>query len=350
VTCRMRRRLLLVLVLLGLVVPMASAPAGAAEICGNANLGTRLDCLGNLTGRDHGSVVLVYLSRQIPLGSGFPPADLKKNQSEFGTGPVVVSVPKGQPTGPGGTILLILAGRRLVAPDSVISPLDAGTVRLLKAASVCGTGSRTICDLVSSKTAVSGASLIGNHFADDYGTNADPPAPAGNTAPIRRTSTPRSAPAKPGSGSHGGSGTYLWYVLVVVVLGALAVGVIMRRSSVARSAGAGGARGARLAGTPPGTTPVERTNPPHRIHQPSAPPAPPSGLGRTAVVRTALRPQGYVEIDHCLVRAAWADPGTPPPALGERVAIVRGTGQDADLFFAYPATTDSDQREKKYAP
>ena len=72
----------------------------------------------------------------------------------------------------------------------------------------------------------------------------------------------------------------------------------------------------------------------------AAPPAPrPAELHR-ATVATDLHPQGYVEIDECLYRAVWSEPGEPPPDPGEPVEVglpdVRGAGRDADVLLAFP--------------
>src|SRR5690606_4496815 len=57
-----------------------------------------------------------------------------------------------------------------------------------------------------------------------------------------------------------------------------------------------------------------------------------TGPRRTATVRTALHPQGYVEMDRCLYRAEWSEPDVPPPAPGAPVAIVEGAGQPRVLL------------------
>lgn len=46
------------------------------------------------------------------------------------------------------------------------------------------------------------------------------------------------------------------------------------------------------------------------------------GPVRTAVVRTCLRPQGYVEFDGWLHRTTWAEPSLTPPGPGARVDVV----------------------------
>ncbi|MDX2835861.1 hypothetical protein PV463_35615, partial [Streptomyces scabiei] len=59
---------------------------------------------------------------------------------------------------------------------------------------------------------------------------------------------------------------------------------------------------------------------------------------RTAVVRTELHPQGYVELDRVLRRAVWAEPGRPPPAPGGLVDVTDARERDSDVLYAFPPT------------
>ncbi len=59
---------------------------------------------------------------------------------------------------------------------------------------------------------------------------------------------------------------------------------------------------------------------------------------RTAVVRTELHPQGYVEVDRVLRRAVWAEPGRPPPAPGSLVDVTDARERDSDVLYAFPPT------------
>ncbi|MFE2302086.1 hypothetical protein ACFXAW_28310 [Streptomyces sp. NPDC059445] len=62
------------------------------------------------------------------------------------------------------------------------------------------------------------------------------------------------------------------------------------------------------------------------------------GPARPAVVRTELHPQGYVEVDHVLYRAVWAEPGRPPPAPGGLVDVTEAGERDSDVLYAFPPT------------
>jgi len=62
------------------------------------------------------------------------------------------------------------------------------------------------------------------------------------------------------------------------------------------------------------------------------------GPARSAVVRTELHPQGYVEVDDVLYRAVWAEPDRPPPAPGGLVDVTEAGERDSDVLYAFPPT------------
>ncbi|MFI0444544.1 hypothetical protein [Actinomadura sp. 6N118] len=229
---------------------------------------------------------------------------------------LVVSVPargqKGQPqvTGPGGTVLLILARKkehRLISPDITVSALGPETLKPLRDAGLCD----DICDAVSNNTSPSARELIDNDLATDIKNPDD-----------------------------GGPPIFWFLVAFGVVLALLGWLLLMVRR------GSGNARRPAYATEPaahperfqPTPTPTNQG----RTPEPAGParwesrriPMPP-GPKRTATVRTALHPQGYVELDRCLYRAVWADLVAPPPTLGDDVDVVEGTGKDADILFAF---------------
>ncbi|WRZ90925.1 hypothetical protein OHB54_18705 [Streptomyces sp. NBC_01007] len=122
----------------------------------------------------------------------------------------------------------------------------------------------------------------------------------------------------------------------------VAVGTLSRRSLAAPGVGAVPAAMAPRPRTRPRThVPDEATtrlratpSPPHRGRSVGNVPGP----ARPAVVRTELHPQGYVEIDHVLYRAVWAEPGRPPPAPGGPVDVTEARERDSDLLYAFPPT------------
>ncbi|KAB2339758.1 hypothetical protein [Actinomadura rudentiformis] len=262
------------------------------------------------------------------------PAAWKEYAQDLKGGDLVVSVPargqkgegqgrgqgegrgRGQPqvseeTGPGGTVLLILARKenRRISPDITVSALRPETLRPLMEAGLCDDG---LCDAVSKNTSPSARDLIKNDLATDI------------------------------EDSGGGGPRILWF-LVAFGVGLALLGwllLMVRR-------GSGRARRPAFA-----TEPSERLQPRpmyHGVHPEPAGHAGPAGPAqwesrripmprgpkRTATVRTALHPQGYVELDRCLYRAVWADLVAPPPTLGDDVDVVEGTGKDADILFAF---------------
>ncbi|MBP2401093.1 hypothetical protein [Streptomyces syringium] len=75
----------------------------------------------------------------------------------------------------------------------------------------------------------------------------------------------------------------------------------------------------------------------------------PHGPVRTAVVRTCLRPQGYVEFDGWLHRATWAEPSLTPPGPGARVDVV-GPGSGRLEAFAPGGPGRADARARGSTP
>ncbi|WP_426567626.1 hypothetical protein [Streptomyces canus] len=109
----------------------------------------------------------------------------------------------------------------------------------------------------------------------------------------------------------------------------------------------------------PRTAPFPRTDPPRRTEpsprtkppspsaagpaRPTAAPAThqrtaprPKATGPAATVRTALRPQGYVDIDGLLHRASWGGPGESPPP-GHPVDVVQGSTGELTVYAHGPA-------------
>jgi hypothetical protein len=104
----------------------------------------------------------------------------------------------------------------------------------------------------------------------------------------------------------------------VLALGALAAAAVHLRASPRGLAGAIG---------PPRTqAPQPRPAPAVRRRAPGANGTPLPAGGR-AFVRSALEPEGYVEIASCLRRVRWAEPTTQPPAPGGWVHVEMDGGR-----------------------
>jgi hypothetical protein len=348
----MTRWFLLLVLLLGPLTIVSPAAAAHSDGCdGSLVLGARLQCWAKLAkGQNGGSPVLVTLQDQVPLDDLGPDLRFSDLQSAYTAGPLVVSVPAKRATGPGGTVLMILAKNRLVAKDSLISKLNATTAQQLKNAGVCDD---ELCDWATTGD-VQGQRLLDEGLAkriDTYdvstGTQKTTTA-TGSTANAHNTHSTKAA--EPDQNSGGGGSLWLITGGAAAVLLLAVVAVAARRAAVLRTAGGPRPQVGRPrpeAGNPrtetgrqgSSSTPALPAGPgrrgargPHRSRHRAVPPGP----TRTGTVRTDLRPQGYVEIDRCLYRAAWADSDVPPPEPGGSVVIAQGTGEDSDILLAFP--------------
>ncbi|MFF7264679.1 hypothetical protein ACFZCL_30985 [Streptomyces sp. NPDC008159] len=369
-------------------VPLMS-PVAAADSCGDS-FGEKVTCGSAAISK--GAVVITLNSpleyRKLNEAQRASLENLRKD-----TNPLVVQVPKGISTGEGGTALLLMADGRLVDPDATIEPLGPDALTLLTEAGVCE--NKELCDSVDSGP--TGEQFIDKGFAADYSDHSlviDPlDTDATTKSPGSSHSDDKNSKGDQGKGGKGdkgdtaqagGGGTEaagdstswaaLWMGLLLVLL-LLAFAVVIRRSrgpvAVGHRTGSG-----RLAAMPPGggarrrePRPADGRSPTHgaarggdgrggdgRAPTQAAPDgdesttrlrvAPTARHGRqvsarpahtrTAVVRTELHPQGYVELDRVLYRAVWAEAGRPPPAPGGLVDVAEAPERDSDVLYAFP--------------
>ncbi|MFD9250875.1 MULTISPECIES: hypothetical protein [Streptomyces] len=304
--------------------------------------------------------------------------------------PLVVRVQKDKATGEGGTALLVLAEGRLVHPEARVDRLRPGPMRALKEAGLC-VDRTLICELIERKgdksASLAGKELIDAGLAADVTSHVDAIGPGEDDGkPPADTSSGGSAeqggqkqggeqavttddePAGYGSGAW----TAFWMGLLLALL-LLAFVIVIRRSrgpvavghravSPGRALGGptrptpahaarggngsgsgSGREGGREGGNGLGGAAVEGDEATTRLR---AAPAPRYGRqvgprpthSRTAVVRTELHPQGYVELDRVLRRAVWAEPGRPPPAPGALVDVADARERDSEVLYAFPPT------------
>ncbi|WP_200304265.1 hypothetical protein [Streptomyces adelaidensis] len=283
--------------------------------------------------------------------------------------PLVVQVRKGKNTGEGGTALLVLAEERLVHPGARIDRLSPGPFGKLKAAGLCA-GQDQLCELVKrdddGPATLTGKELVDAGFAADQSTHVDaiapvpgaknPPRSGPSTSPSEKSPSEKARSQEPagetvGQGNSGYSGatwTVLWMGLLLALL-LLAFVIVIRRSRGPVAVGRRALPGRTGGGTPTRAAPAhaarggdESTT---RLRVAAAP-APRHGRqvgarpahARTAVVRTELHPQGYVELDRVLRRAVWAEPGRPPPVPGGLVDVADARERDCDVLYAFPPT------------
>ncbi|MBD0745346.1 hypothetical protein BG418_27295 [Streptomyces sp. CBMA152] len=318
---------MLALALLALLLVPATS-AAAKDGC-SGDLAKRLACWADRVGTQ--DAVIVTLHTPLALDGKRDDWKISQRKSVFAQGPLVVLVPAGHATGQGGTLLLVLAGDRLVAPDAEITRLDAETVTELKNAGACP---GTVCKLVDA-TGRKGKALTGQDLID-----------AGLAAPLDKNTDSVGT-------ADGGSSLLLPALgvaaLLLVLLAAFVI--VVRRSRGPRPAYATLSSGSHAKQTPThrattATTTIPATR--HRTHGRDV--GGPSGPSRTAVVRTELHPQGYVELDDCLYRAVWAEPETPAPGPGARVEVTEGRGRDAGVLYAYGADDKTVRITNHHAP
>ncbi|MGX9883790.1 hypothetical protein [Streptomyces sp. NPDC002276] len=295
------RRTLCTALLFGLliaVIPSGSA-AAADDPCGK-DFPARLECWKGAL--DDGVVVTVTLNEPLGLDGG--------RQVRPNLGNLQVQVPAGVHTGQGGSALLVLAGHALVDRDARIDRLDKETLKDLGACN-------RVCQELS-KSPLTGGQLIDKKVGvADLGTH---------TFTV---------------GAHK-STDYLRLLFItltaVLLLLLLALLLAVRRSRAPATATATATATADAAPEPAETTARLRPVPP----APAPPPSPGRRVGprtgpsRTAVVRTALHPQGYVELDHVLYRAVWAEPDRTPPEPGAQVEVTDAREPDSDVLYAFP--------------
>ncbi|MET7482600.1 hypothetical protein [Streptomyces sp. NPDC005538] len=289
------RRTLFTALLFGLliaVIPAGPAAADAAD-CGK-DFPTRLGCWKDTL--DSGAVVTVTLNKPLNFDTGqrVSQADVRRELKNLR-----VQVPAGVHTGQGGTALFILAGSRLVDPDARIDKLDTKTLNALG-----GCGGDDVCKALQG-SALTGRQLIEKHGVAELG------------------------------GHKSSNYPLILFVALIAVLLLLVLGLLLavRRSRAPAVAMAGAAEvrseetTARLRPVPPAPAPT--ASPGRRV-------GPRTGPSRTAVVRTALHPQGYVELDHVLYRAVWTEPDRTPPEPGAYVEVTDAREPDSDVLYAFP--------------
>ncbi|WP_234444623.1 hypothetical protein [Streptomyces sp. NRRL F-525] len=272
------------------VIPAGPAAAAGAD-CGK-NFPTRLGCWQDAL--DDGAVVTVTLNKPLGFDAGQKGGEAAVRRDLKN---LRVQVPAGVHTGQGGTALLVLAGHALVDRDARIDRLDARTLAELPA-----------CDGDLCK-ALKNSSFTGGQLIDK-----------------------KVGVAELGGGRKSTDHTrvLLLALTAVLLLLLLALLLAVRRSRTPAteisSEETSAETTARLRPVPPAPAPSSYGR---QV-------GPRTGPSRTAVVRTALHPQGYVELDHVLYRAVWAEPDRTPPVPGAYVEVTDAREADSDVLYAFP--------------
>ncbi|MFF7885648.1 hypothetical protein ACH40F_57790 [Streptomyces sp. NPDC020794] len=262
---------------------------------------------------------------------------------------LVVEVPAKQHTGPGGTVLLLLAGVRWVEPSAYIDRLSSQAVNDLKNVSACDFKNRgDLCAQLSDHP-LRGSDLIKADPRSDRSQHVysvvAPADPVTSTPSTAHAPTEQAKDTKSNGPLFDKKTTTLTALCALLVLLLTAFLLLVRRSS------RGPATAAPHLAAPAATPAAEPTAPAPRPRSSDEPttrlaptPAPRHGRevggrkepAQTAVVRTDLHPQGYVELHDVLYRAVWADPGRPPPAPGGLVDVSDARERDSDVLYAFP--------------
>lgn len=313
------RRSLLFAVFFGMVVALLPAGAAGAATC-DGNFGARLKCWSSSIEKNG---VLVTLDDPVPFEDKALDSRraAEKNLWDHRAN-LVVEVPQGGSTGGGGTVLLLLAGTGWIAGDTTIDKLPDAALKDLENVSVCG-GSAS--DLKEVCERLAGGPLSGEEFL----------AEAPGTYRLHQSYSVA-------TGDESGT-DFLLIITVSALLVALltALVLVIRRSSRAAPRRTLATAGGGTVPTANSRAADEKTT--HLRVEPAArqgrrvgnvP-----GPARSAVVRTELHPQGYVELDRVLYRAVWAEPGRPPPAPGGLVDVTDARERDSDVLYAFPPTT-----------
>ncbi|WP_327431306.1 hypothetical protein [Streptomyces sp. NBC_01236] len=358
------RRSLFLTVLFGMAVAPASAGAVASadDLCGDT-FKERLQCWSQTI--DKGAVH-VTLDGQVQFDSDARDRQNRRDVERTVWNKrdnLVVEVPAGARTGEGGTVLLLLAKTGWVAENAQIAKLPPEAVKDLQSVNACPRTLKNPKDLCTRLATgpLPGSELIAANPGSYRPLHAYSVAAKGGKGKGNGNgngSTPSSPPtsSKPHSSkpSHEGSSGKGWdgltqllaglCVVLVVLLAVLlflirrssrAVGTLSRRALATPGVGAVPVTAARTHAPDETTTRLRVTPTPRYGRRVGNVPGP----ARSAVVRTELHPQGYVELDRVLYRAVWAEPGRPPPAPGGLVDVTDARERDSDVLYAFPPTT-----------
>lgn len=312
------RRSLFSAVFFGMLVALFPTGAVADAECGGKEFESRLQCWSEAIGT--GDAVLITLDDEVPYNGKEPDrrnaeAALWKVRQNL-----TVEVPTGRSTGEGGTVLLLLAGTGWIAQDTTIDKLPDAALKDPGNRPVCAASApelKDVCEQLADRP------LSGKDFL----------------AKAPDTYRPQQAYSV---ASDDESGIDLLLVgtsaLLVLLLAALVL--VIRRSSRAAprrtlaAAGGGTIPTAHNHAADEKTTHLRTTPSPRYGRRVGNVPGP----AKSAVVRTELHPQGYVELDRVLYRAVWAEPGRPPPAPGGLVDVTDARERDSDVLYAFPPT------------
>ncbi|WP_338930629.1 hypothetical protein WEB32_02405 [Streptomyces netropsis] len=312
-----------VLVALGAVVAL-SAPSSPARSSVPAELSLTAEALGRT--QQHGTL-LVRVPEKLDFSGGDIQQGVRKVLEARKDRYLIVDLTGSRHSGEAGTMLLLLANERVIPDDLAVESLQKSgdVLESREAAELCRGNNATVCDLLRQKGKLD-QQAIKSHLQSGKASAPQVRQHAAKlTLPQNQSVTKppqKGADAQRPTGSGGGPDpTDVLLIALVALLALVALAVYKtRRPVVTAGTGRPLPPGFLLSGAPtsadrPSSVPTGRP----RL---AVVRRPLDGPVRTAVVRTCLRPQGYVEFDGWLHRATWAGPPLTPPRPGARVDVV----------------------------
>ncbi|MEV6775046.1 hypothetical protein [Streptomyces syringium] len=263
-----------------------------------------------------GQALRVMVKGQLDLSRGNVGEGVRQIVDAQKDRPLVVDLTATRKSGQVGALLALLAKERVFPRDAVLSSLR-GQDEALTEVPPCGDVKyKALCQALLKRDVKlepgKGKPLV---------LPTRDPAFAPGKRPDGTRSLVLGEGRRPTDGARPGT-TDILLIALTVLLGLVALAVFKTRRPVAVPATTGRPLppGFLLSGAP---TPADRPSPALTgrprlavVRRPS------DGPVRTAVVRTCLRPQGYVEFDGWLHRATWAEVSLSPPGPGARVDVV----------------------------
>lgn len=264
-----------------------------------------------------GQAVRVAVEGQVELSPGNVREGVRQIVDAQKDRTLVVDLTGSPESGQAGALLALLANERVVPSKRVLNSLQ-GHNEALKVVPLCGVAAhKTLCEslLKGDVKLEPGKGKPLAWFTRDAASASGKGVDGMRSVVLGKRRPPPDDSARPDTAD-------ILLIALTALLGLVALAVFKTRRPVAVPATTGRPLppGFLLSGAP---TPADRPSPALTgrprlavVRRPS------DGPVRTAVVRTCLRPQGYVEFDGWLHRATWAEASLSPPGPGARVDVV----------------------------
>ncbi|MFI1256457.1 hypothetical protein ACH4U6_22175 [Streptomyces netropsis] len=316
-----------VLVALGAVVAL-SAPSPPTGSNVPAELRLTAEALGRT--QQHGTLLVRVPEKLDFSGGGDIQQGVRKVLEARKDRYLIVDLTGSRHSGEAGTMLLLLANKRVIPDGSAVDSLQkSGEVLQSQQADLCRGDNAKVCDLLRQKEKLDQQAIKRQLHSTTSLAPQDQQHAAKLTLPQNQSVTKppqKGADAQRPTGSGGGPDpTDVLLIALMALLALIALAVFKtRRPVVTATTGRPLPPGFLLSGAPtsadrPSSVPTGTGTGRPRL---AVVRRPLDGPVRTAVVRTCLQPQGYVEFDGWLHRATWAGPPLTPPRPGARVDVV----------------------------